>query len=93
MKKTIDLKCPKCSSFLIETGQSRHQTGIEHVSDPNGMPVLKPEYRCKNNCYPRYIFWDMFGDVYIGFSRWQKILLKFNYHGFKRIDAPNIERD
>ncbi len=60
----MTLKCPKCKAKLIQKGYSRHQTLDEHVMDPNGESSIKPEFRCPNKCYPRRVFWDMYGGVY-----------------------------
>ena len=100
------MKCPKCKRKLVITGHSRYQNLIEHVSNPNGLPSNKPEYRCPipmymlyhpefyRKCYPRRIFWDEFGDVYIPPSFIQRIFWKLNMYGVgKNIKVPNAKKN
>ncbi len=91
------MKCPKCKRKIVITGYSRYQNLIEHVSNPNGLPNIKPEYRCSRtfiNCYPKRIFWDEFGDVYIPSSFIQRMLWKRNIYGFlKSLKVPNAIKE
>jgi hypothetical protein len=87
MKKNI-LHCPKCEDSLSVSKLQRYETLVEHVMDPNQAPSLKPTFRCTNKCYPRRIFWDKSGDVYIPASFLQKIFYKFNIY-LKSPKVPN----
>jgi hypothetical protein len=42
------LLCPVCKTPLKITHWERYQDLSEHVSDPNGVPSLKPGYQCEN---------------------------------------------
>ncbi len=83
------MKCPKCKAILIVTGYSKHETLCEHVMDPNGEPSLKPEYRCKNKCYPKRVFWDIYGDYYIAPSWLQRFLWKFKIYSIVKDPIVN----
>lgn len=90
MSKTFSpvLQCPKCYEFLYISGHSRHETLTEHVTNPNGTPSMKPEYRCPNKCYPTRVFWDHYGDAYIGSPWLQRFLWKFGVYGlFSNIEV------
>src|SRR3989304_3466415 len=90
MVNDSNLKCPKCKGQLVLSGMSKYQNLIEHVSDPNGEPSVKEEYRCKSKCYPQRIFWDWFGDVYITPSWIEKLLWRMGIYGLiGRLEVPN----
>ena len=96
-KKTKIMKCPKCKRKLVISSYSRYQNLIEHVSNPNSRPTIKPEYKCLRifiNCYPKRIFWDEFGDAYIPPSIIQRMLWKLNIYGIAgRLKVPEAIKD
>ena len=42
------LSCPVCSEEIVVTKHKRYESLCEHVSDPNGLPSIKPGYTCLN---------------------------------------------
>lgn len=92
------MKCPNCKRKLLISGYSEYESLIEHVTDPNGLRSTKPEYRCVKTinlipffrCYPRRIFWDEFGDVYIPPGFIQRMFWLLNIYGVKcHAKVPN----
>ena len=63
-----DFRCPVCYENLIVTGQARLETLDEHISNPNGTPLMKDKYECVNvDClaFIHKAFWNEDGEYYI----------------------------
>jgi len=47
-----EIYCPVCGGLLEVTHYDRYEDLSDHVSNPNGVPSLKPGYQCNgDNCY------------------------------------------
>jgi len=80
------MKCPKCKTELIISGQERLQTLSEHVSNPNNEPSLKDKYICINTsclCYNN-VCWNDDGETYGGYRLFSKNELTSPYGSFQR---------
>jgi hypothetical protein len=63
------MKCPKCKQTLIDGGERKYETLMEHVEDPNKMDYpLRPSYVCPNQCFGEDSFFDCEGAFYSGIS-------------------------
>jgi len=61
------MRCPKCKQTLIDGGERKYQTLIEHVEDPNKADYpLRPSYICPNQCFGEDSFFDYEGAFYGG---------------------------
>lgn len=61
------MNCPLCNTELVIRGESQYQNLDEHVCDPNGIPSMKPQWRCTNiKCIlSNLVFWDEEGSLYV----------------------------
>ena len=79
------MKCPKCKSQLIVSGQARLETIEEHVSCVT--PSLKDKYVCSNkNCvtYQHNVCWNEFGETYGGYKLFEDEELSAPYGTLER---------
>lgn len=78
------MKCPKCKSILIVSGQARLETMDEHILCTE--PTLKDEYTCPNSdCICNNgVCWNADGERYGGYKLFSNDELGSPYGSFQR---------
>jgi hypothetical protein len=77
--------CPICGKELVYTGDEKLETLNEHVSDPNGEPVLKFCFKCPWDCCLANILnfsWSSEGGLYMtgNYTNTNQIKFKDDIH-------------